>query len=285
MKTFFRYMTVFAVLLSCEAVEGGSPAFAQRPAAIRQAVLDSIANPPIDRDDALKFDFKEVEISIRETDAPRLLVFPFVNAGDRELRITGTSASCGCTTVAFSSDNVSPGETGEIAVSYNPYNQTGKINRHVYVYTDASELHPVARLTIKGEIIVTDEYRGFPATVGELRAKRNTVDFGVLQRSGGTRSERIWVCNTSSRPVTPAAIELMLPAWLSFGCEPETIPPKGEADLVFTIDTEKLPAGLAGQVRLPFIIGGLDGPPSRRTVTVILEISGICNKKTGLKQE
>lgn len=130
------------------------PAAAQSLKIIPQAVLDSIANPPMDRDDALKFDFEEAEILIKDTDAPKLIVFPFTNVGDRELHVTKTSSTCGCATVRFTSDAVPPGQTGEIAVSYNPHNQRGKIDRHIYVYTDASKLHPVARLTIKCNIIV-----------------------------------------------------------------------------------------------------------------------------------
>lgn len=273
----------------------GYSAMAQRPIVISQAVLDSIANPPMDEDAALEFDFEEAEIFIMDTDVPRLIVFPFTNVGDRELHITKTSATCGCATVRFTSDAVSPGQTGEIAVSYNPHNQVGPIDRYVYVYTDASELHPVARLALKGEVVPADRYYRYPVKLGSLRAKRSVVDFGQMSR-GEIAVERILVCNSSQDVMSPSALPGLLPeslesgcasgilsglmepgggpevlpAWLGFRCEPETLLPDGEGELFVSVDTGKIPSGCTGRIEYPLVITGPDCPPSRRTLTVII---------------
>ena len=62
----------------------------------------------------------------------------------------------------------------------------------------------------------------------------------------------------------------LLPPYLSFRCEPETIPPGGEADLVITYDPGAAPMRMLNVV--PMVLTGLDLPPSQRTITVKFKV-------------
>lgn len=235
------------------------------PDRIRQSVLDSIANPPMDMDSSIVFDFTEISISIKDTDSPRTLVFPFVNKGKADLSITRVAASCGCTVPTYSTLPVGPGERGEITVVYNPHNQTGRISRAVYVYTGTSVIHPVVRLSIKGEVLPSDRYRGYPVAFGTLRAKRSDIDFGKVT-SSSRRSERILCVNAGDRPLKVSVLKGFSPDWVSVRTVPETIAPGEEAELFVEIDGSGIPTGNAGAIDLPLILDGIPCPPSRRTI-------------------
>ena len=235
------------------------------PDRIRQSVLDSIANPPMDMDSSIVFDFTEISISIKDTDSPRTLTFPFVNKGKSDVTVTRVAASCGCTIPRFSTMPVKPGERGEITVVYNPHNQTGTINRAVYVYTNASSLHPVVRLSVKGKIIPADKYRGYPYPLGTLRVKRADIDFGKVT-SSSRRSERILCVNAGSSPLKVRVMQGLTPAWVSVRTVPETIASGEEAELFVEIDGSGIPSGNAGAIDLPLILDGIPCPPSKRTI-------------------
>jgi hypothetical protein len=52
--------------------------------------------------------------------------------------------------------------------------------------------------------------------------------------------------------------------------EPSVVAPGEEADLVVTVDVDKLPAG-EGEIRVPMIVEGVGGKPSERTLQIVIK--------------
>lgn len=239
---------------------------------VPQRLLDSVANPPLERNEALRFECEEIDgIRISEEDAPAIFVFPFRNIGDKPLVVTRVVTSCGCAAAEFDKAPVLPGESGTIRVRYKPTGQAGKLMRSIFVYTNASDRHPAARLRLTGEVMPDGGLQGYPAVMGPLRAKRTTISFGEVSR-GETRTERIECVNTGEKPLRLRAAKGLLPAWLSFRTEPEEIAPGATADLAVTVRGRSFP--LTGKDRLEqiLLIEGLDCRPSQRTLHIRLEI-------------
>lgn len=99
--------------------------WAQNLAAIDR-LIDSVANPPLDRNEALRFEREEIDgIRLSETDAPVRCEFRFRNEGTKPLVITHVATSCGCTVADFDRSPVLPGRQGTVAVIYKPAGQSG----------------------------------------------------------------------------------------------------------------------------------------------------------------
>ena len=61
--------------------------------------------------------------------------YHFTNTGDAGLLLWGVQPDCGsCTHVAFSTDTIAPGESGEIAVTFNGANKYGLGSHEFYIH-------------------------------------------------------------------------------------------------------------------------------------------------------
>ena len=154
---------------------------AQNLAAIDR-LIDSVANPPRDRNEALRFEREEIDgIRLSETDAPVRCEFRFRNEGTKPLVITHVATSCGCTVADFDRSPVLPGRQGTVAVIYKPAGQSGKFLRNVFVYTNASSVHPSTRLRLSGEVTAQSRFRGDPAIMGQLRKNVEIAQYQAMQ--------------------------------------------------------------------------------------------------------
>lgn len=229
---------------------------------ITRQLIDSVANPPLDRNEALRFDREVLEVgTLGEDDAPQTYRFAFVNAGREPLVITKVSTSCGCAMPTFGREPVAPGGRAEIAVRFTPKGHPGTLNRHVYVYTNHSAVHPAVRLTLRGVVMPTeDKWQGYRAAMGPaLRAKRNRMVFRQMRRTE-VRTERIECVNTGTEPLRPIADRTTLPEYIAFRTEPEIILPGATADLVVTVDAGKMCGQSAAVLRWTTRLGicGID---------------------------
>jgi hypothetical protein len=78
-------------------------------------------------------------------------VFKFKNTGNRDLVITAANGTCGCTVPEFSKEPVSPGEEGQITVTFDPSGKSGMVSKTINVLTNCVPNLKV--LTISAEII------------------------------------------------------------------------------------------------------------------------------------
>jgi len=239
----------------------------------QQHVLDSIANPPLDKNAAMMFEQDEIrDILLSEDDAPKAYTFSFRNTGKKPLVITQVNTSCGCAVADYDRAAVPPGKDGKITITYNPKDHPGKFNRRIYVYTDHSDKRPSARLTIAGEVTPTaDQWRDYPVTMGSLRVKRDFMFFrGITPETKQT--ERLECANSGNSPLRLSAMAGMKPVWLSFRTEPEVIQPGEIADLVVEIDGKLLPPGLTEKTEYSLLLDGINIRPSQRSLRIIIEV-------------
>lgn len=238
---------------------------------IPRHVLDSIADPPVERLESLEFDREEADLGeLRDDDAPVQTVFRMTNRGDSPITVRRTSVSCGCTAVLHDTLATAPGKTTEIRVFYNPKGQAGPQLRKVYVYTDKVQAHPSAVLSLKVKVVPGAVPRGYPQAMGPLACSRKEVHFR-LGRGQEKATERISCLNTGDAPLRPAAMEGFLPAWVRFRTEPETIEPDATGDIVITVDRSRLPEDRSeGSAKI--IVDGIPTRPSQRTIEIFYEL-------------
>ena len=78
-------------------------------------------------------------------------VFTFENTGDEDLILLNVKASCGCTVPEnWPKYPISPGDTGEIEVSFNSVSKLGKTRKTIRI--EANTLPTVTMLTITGVV-------------------------------------------------------------------------------------------------------------------------------------
>lgn len=78
--------------------------------------------------------------------------FEVKNAGDKELIISNTFSSCGCTKVSISSTRILPQESAKLKVSFDSKGfASGKTERIIYVNSNDPD-DPVKKVTISAEI-------------------------------------------------------------------------------------------------------------------------------------
>lgn len=193
-----------------------------------------------------------------DTDSLKTVSFSFVNDGDAPIVIKQVRTSCGCTVADIPAGSVSPQEQGTLSLCYNPHNQIGTVDVKAYVYTADDEKSPAAVLRLTGVVSEPSPYSHYKVQMGPLRLRRNTITRIV----SGPQVERIACGNTSDKEIKLTC--MLLPKGVSVRTEPEVIPPRGEADIVITIDSS-----LSVTKELPIILDGVHCSPSERTIVIM----------------
>lgn len=234
-----------------------------------QEKTDTLINPPLMKqgEQILRFDKAVLHIgTMTEDDAPKIYHFTYTNVSDKTINLTRVRTTCGCTVADVHTGEILPGESGVIALTYNPKNHPGTIDTNVFVYLSLSDKMPVARLTLTGNVLPgADEWRRYPYVMGKLRLKQNRIEFREIA-FGKYASERVLCGNSGDQSLHLTA--LGLPAFAAFRTEPEVISPGSEADIVVTIDTSLIPAEKVGSFTFPIIIEGVDGQQTDRTLNI-----------------
>lgn len=233
----------------------------------RARLIDSLAHPQVSETGAaMRFAGTTLDIgSIREDGGTREYEFSWINIGEAPVSITKVTTTCGCAVPSFDRTPVAQGDTSSLTVAYHPKGHPGKFSRRIFVYTGSSGKLPAAILTLKGYV----EPAAVPVwqygcRMGNLILKRDEVKFTEGQKA----VERIQCMNAGDSPLTVGAETALLPPYIGFRCEPETIAPGEKADLVITYDPDACGTRLLKAV--PLVLTGPELPPSQRTVRVLL---------------
>lgn len=91
-----------------------------------------VAQPKIEIVGGSKFDFGDI---YRGNKVERKLVVK--NTGNQTLEISRVEAACGCTGTLVSNSSIAPGKTGEVLVSFNSQNFSGKTRKTVTIHSNA----------------------------------------------------------------------------------------------------------------------------------------------------
>lgn len=248
---------------------GGAGAQTSLPNLTR-AQLDSVMNPTLHagEEKVLRADRQSVDLGkLSEADIPVSSTFRLCNVSDVPQRISRVRTTCGCTVAAYDTMAVAPGREALVTLTYNPKNRPGTIDVDAFVYLDGNDRRPMARLSLYGEVVDSDVWSHLPQVMGALRLKRKEVCFAELP-AGGKTMMRVLCANSGQKPLKLTS--RILPSYAALHTEPTVIAPGEEADLIVTIDVDRLPK-YDGPIRSSLIIEGVGGRPSERTLQLIIE--------------
>lgn len=94
-----------------------------------------------------KFDFGDIKQGEKVTHN-----FVISNNGGDILKIENVRASCGCTAAVPEKDQIAPGESTELKVTFNSSGRNGKQHKNVYIKSNDFE-RPEVVLTITGNVV------------------------------------------------------------------------------------------------------------------------------------
>ena len=87
---------------------------------------------------------------IKEDERP-VHIFTIKNIGKEELVISRVRSSCGCAATMLSSDNIQPGKSSELKVTFNPTGYNGLVKKDIYIESNDPQL-PTTKVTIITEV-------------------------------------------------------------------------------------------------------------------------------------
>lgn len=130
-----------AIMLALTAQSGSA-------AEIEQDLTQAKQESPIAH---LRLDSAYIDMGIIPRDSIGEAYMCFTNTGDAPLQILRIFSECGCTVPSYSSDEVLPGEQGEIKIRFNGKNrQPGSFRKALRIRSNAD--NPRELLIVKGRI-------------------------------------------------------------------------------------------------------------------------------------
>ncbi len=134
----------------------------------------------------ISFDKTENDFGLIKKDAPAQHVFSFTNISKAPIKLRSVKASCGCTTPNWTQEEIAPGKTGSITVSYNT-SRVGSFYKSVTVEYDSIE-KPIM-LYIKGDVLTptADDPSNFTQPMGNVAFEKTSVNVGSLDSDKSTQ--------------------------------------------------------------------------------------------------
>ena len=173
--------------------------------------------------------------TIKEVDGLAEFEFVFKNTGTDPVKVLNVRASCGCTTPAWTREEVAPGETGFIKASYNPKNRPGPFHKTLTV-TTTSVQHNTIILRINGQVepkprTIEDD---LPTLLGGIRVKYRAFNLGKVLNNAETTKE-FDVYNASEKEILFTK-EIVGPDYIKVSFIPETLAPKAKGKISIVYD-------------------------------------------------
>ena len=181
--------------------------------------------------DKLIHDFGDVLLSEKDLKCD----FTLKNISKKPIVIYSIIESCGCTNVESTKKPIMPGKTSTISVNYSNDDGPYPFNKTLTLYISGIT-NPIV-LRIRG--IAYEEEKPleekYPLNFGPLAMRENILKCGNISQ-GRRRSDEIMVANTATKPIN-VDFSIESPG-LSFILEPNPIPARSNARLVFTVDAQ-----------------------------------------------
>ncbi|MDR3287347.1 MAG: DUF1573 domain-containing protein [Prevotellaceae bacterium] len=204
--------------------------------------------------------------------------FTFTNTGDAPVTIQNVTASCGCTTPAWTKEPVAPGEQGFVDATYRPNGRPGQFSKNLTVTSNGDP--KMLSLSISGVVIkapLTVEAE-FPVALAEIRLSEKAFAFSRVIITESRPSE-IKVYNSSENPVEISFKNL--PEYLKI--ESVTIPPKERGKITCTfVSTKKSKYGtIIDNVEL--YVNGQKLPETLTSTATVIPIPTVQNDQNAPK--
>jgi len=134
----FRKNKIIIILISIVAIVGAFLIFYN--------IQNKSSQPPTISLSEEEWDFGK----IKEDERP-VHIFTIKNIGREELIISRVRSSCGCTATMLSSDNIKPGQSAELQITFNPTGYNGIVKKDVTIESNDPQL-PTTKVTIITEV-------------------------------------------------------------------------------------------------------------------------------------
>lgn len=105
-----------------------------------------------------------------------------VNTGTEPLLIVKAQAGCGCTGIDFPQDEIQPGDTAAVSLTYNPSGRPGQFTKQAIIFTNTIPRRTILEIT--GNVIPTDATlnKQYPVKAGNLYISQQDMPFGELTK-------------------------------------------------------------------------------------------------------
>ncbi len=174
---------------------------------------------------------------INENDGDATCVFKLVNTGNEPLVIINARATCGCTTPKYTEEQILPGDTADIMVSYDPLERPGRFKKKVYIDTNTDPKR--STLTISGVVIASERTvkMNYPVDAGgPLRLRRSIISLGEVYK-GKSKTDFIDAYNNSEDTIYPLWVNV--PDYYTVMSAPKAVPPGQQVTFTFYLNTLK----------------------------------------------
>lgn len=154
----------------------------------------------------LKFIPEELDFgTIREDGGKVTRKVKAVNISKKSTFIISARTSCGCSSLVYPENNIAPGDTVEISVTYDPVNRPGKFLKTAKLYTGKERIGNSFKL--KGTVIPSKKNldSAYPAKAGKVRLSSALIDAGDVSPKEA-RPLFVGIYNDSDRPLTLTAL-------------------------------------------------------------------------------
>lgn len=166
-------------------------------------------------------------------------VFEMVNDSDQPIRILDARATCGCTQPEIPKGTIAPGDTARITVTYLASGRPGKFSKPIYIKTSDNPKEQ-RTLRVEGTVIGSSGTLAsrYPVVAGPMRLRSKTVGFGEITR-GKQKTIFVEAYNQSADTLRPSITGL--PEYVDLSISPEQVGPGEQQQLVFTLQTTRVP--------------------------------------------
>lgn len=140
--------------------------------------------------------------TILEQNGKTSRVITFTNRGRKPVTISDVRTYCGCAAPSFTRKPILPGKTGQVTITYDPYNRPGRFSKDVYVLLNDGRQYQQVRM--QGQVsamrhAVTEEY---PYSFGRgLYMSMEVLPFSCTN-VGVAQQVVVGIANDTDRPMT-----------------------------------------------------------------------------------
>lgn len=167
---------------------------------------------------------------------PVTVVYNLKNSGKKLLLLSDVRMSCGCTSVQYPHEDISPDKDFKVIVTYDA-KQMGHFEKLIALYSNAKESPVILRL--KGIVVGSQiDFTGsYPFKIGDLKVDKNNIEFDDVNR-GDRPIAQIHIFNIGTTTVQPQVMHV--PPYLTAQISPSNLAAGHGGVITFILDSKQL---------------------------------------------
>lgn len=167
---------------------------------------------------------------------PHTVTFTVKNTTSRSVTVKKVETSCGCTTALASKRHIAANKEITVQATFDA-KQLGHFQKDIYVYD--GDKTPLV-LTMKGIVVasIKDYSATYPCLIGQIRADRNDIEFDNVNK-GAAPTQTMHILNTTGETIEPVIMHM--PDYIKAQVIPEKLTPEQSGEIIYILDSEKLP--------------------------------------------